>query len=126
MGDFWGVSRVLPELNDGKGVSLVIVRTEKAEALLETVQQKLVRQPCEYTQAVKYNRSEYRSAERPPQRDDFYRDMNAMSFEELERRYLGSPLKRCLRRWKRMVLGKTGDQELSYGLFLVYRKGGRR
>lgn len=125
VGDFWGVSRVLPELHDGKGVCLVIARTERGEALLESVQSQLVLQPCEYQEAVKYNPSEYRSAKRPPQRDYFYRDMNVMSFEELERRYLGSPLKRCLRRWKRVLLGKTGDQELSYGLFLVYRKGGR-
>lgn len=35
IGDFWGVEKVFPQLSDGMGTSLVIARTEAAEALLE-------------------------------------------------------------------------------------------
>lgn len=128
VGDFWGISQVLPELNDGKGTSLVIVRTEKAAALLESVKEFVVLKRCEYGEAVKYNRSEFQSSQRPPQRDHFYQDLNAMSFDKLEKKYLQTGLRRRLRKWKRMILGadKKETQELSYGLFLACRKGNGR
>ena len=36
MGDFWGIEKVRPELNDGMGVSLVIARTKAGRDLLES------------------------------------------------------------------------------------------
>ena len=37
IGDFWGVERVLPELDDDKGVSLVLVNSEKGEKLFDEI-----------------------------------------------------------------------------------------
>lgn len=37
LGDFWGINKCLPAYNDDKGVSEVIVRTEKGEAFLESL-----------------------------------------------------------------------------------------
>ena len=34
LADFWGVERLFPDLNDDKGISLVIVHSEKGEALV--------------------------------------------------------------------------------------------
>ena len=35
IGDFWGVEKIYPTLNDGQGVSLVIARSEKGKELLK-------------------------------------------------------------------------------------------
>lgn len=35
IGDFWGVEKVLPQFADGRGTSLVLVRTERGKELLE-------------------------------------------------------------------------------------------
>lgn len=37
IGDFWGVEKTYPELADGMGVSLVIARTQAAQALMEAI-----------------------------------------------------------------------------------------
>lgn len=33
--DFWGIQAVAPEMNDGRGTSLVITRTEKGQEFLK-------------------------------------------------------------------------------------------
>lgn len=35
--DFWGVERVVPDVNDNKGVSMVIIRTAQGESLFTTI-----------------------------------------------------------------------------------------
>ncbi len=37
LGDFWGVADHCPEMNDDKGVSLVLITTEKGKTILDTV-----------------------------------------------------------------------------------------
>lgn len=37
LADFWGVERLLPDMDDNKGTSLVIVKTDKGRALLDAV-----------------------------------------------------------------------------------------
>ena len=37
LGDFWGAEKTLPEMVDGKGVSLVVVKGEKAKALFSGI-----------------------------------------------------------------------------------------
>lgn len=46
LGDFWGIERLSPELADGKGVSLVIVRGERGQSLLDRVTAKATVIPC--------------------------------------------------------------------------------
>lgn len=46
IGDFWGVEKVFPQLADGMGTSLVIARTEAAEALLEKAKATALVLPC--------------------------------------------------------------------------------
>ena len=46
IGDFWGIERVRPEVDDGMGTSLVILHTEKAEEIWEAVKGGLSWFPC--------------------------------------------------------------------------------
>lgn len=46
IGDFWGVEKVFPELADGMGTSLVIARTEKGRALVESLGDSALVLPC--------------------------------------------------------------------------------
>lgn len=41
LGDFWGISSCIPSMNDDKGTSAVIVRTEKGAAAFERISDKL-------------------------------------------------------------------------------------
>lgn len=87
IGDFWGIDRCAPEMNDGRGTSLVITRTEKGQALFDGIKEKLVWKEVSYQDGVRGNLAEYASVSRPKERDTFFDDMNALPFEELAKKY---------------------------------------
>lgn len=79
LGDFWGIEKVIPELDDSKGTSLLIVRTKKGEKIIEQIKDQIKYLSCDYDQAVKNNTAEYQSVIKPPQRESFFLDVNKMS-----------------------------------------------
>lgn len=90
--DFWGINDVVPELNDGNGTSLVLIRTGKGTKILEEIIDKLKIKEVAYEDGVRCNPAEYKSCQWPEQRDPFFMDMNNLTFEELEKKYV-APIK---------------------------------
>ena len=130
--DFWGINNVAPEMNDGKGTSLVLIRTEKGNRIFENISNELKIKEVTYEDGVKCNPAEFKSCDRPAQRDTFFGDMNAMEFADLEKKY-ASPIKisfftRVKRKVKRIVKsafnknrGGTHRRNEEYGLLFVFR-----
>ena len=85
--DFWGVNNVAPEMNDGYGTSLVLIRTDKGVKAFEAICGEFELKEVTYEAGVKGNPAEYKSCLRPPQRDTFFKDMETAEFEELEKKY---------------------------------------
>lgn len=50
--DFWGIERVAPEMNDGMGTSLIIVRTEKGQELFDKIKGAVHWQEVDYNDAI--------------------------------------------------------------------------
>ena len=88
LGDFWGIDRVLPKMNNPLGTSLVLLRTQKGRELLQSISDFLVMESVDYSDAVIDNKAEYESVDRPIERDTFFEDMNLMDFKELFMKYL--------------------------------------
>lgn len=86
--DFWGIENVAPEMDDGKGTSLIIVRTPKGNDVFSQISSKLKFKNVTYEDGVRKNRSEYCSVKRPVQREHFFKDMNEMTFEQLCEKYV--------------------------------------
>lgn len=108
--DFWGINEVLPEMNDGKGVSLVILRTGKGSKLFDRIKTDIVRKKVSYEDGVRGNRAEYSSAKRPVERDYFFNDMTSMSFDDLKAKYAVStpvPLKQKIKKSIKKLILKT-------------------
>ena len=87
LGDFWGIEKIAPELDDDKGTSLIIIRTINGQKLFDSVKEQLTYKNVDYQQAVKANSSEYKSVLRPYERDLFYQDLNQISFDKLIFKY---------------------------------------
>ena len=85
--DFWGIQNVAPEMNDGRGTSLVITRTEKGQELFEGIKSELKWKEVSYEEGVKGNPSEYKSVARSQQRDTFFEDLDKLSFDEMAKKY---------------------------------------
>lgn len=90
--DFWGIQNVVPELNDGLGTSLVIVRTDTGQAIFDQLKPQLKWKEVNYAEGVRSNPAEYRSPVRPKERDTFFKDLDNISFLEMAKKY-ASPIK---------------------------------
>ena len=137
LADFWGIGKVLPEMNDNKGISLVLVRTEKGQKLFNECVENIKYQNVDYAKAVSYNPAEYRSSARPDERDDFFVYMNSLEFEELSKKYLAETLKdkmrgkvadakRIIKKILNRIIIRGGnnkhDTNMDYGILYTYEK----
>lgn len=93
LGDFWGIEKICPEINDGKGVSLVLIRSNKGQELIDKISNGILLKQVSYETALKYNAAEYASAKMPENRTEFFHDMNVLTFKKLARKYLPLSLK---------------------------------
>lgn len=129
--DFWGINNVAPDMDDGLGTSLVLIRTTKGNELFESANRNMKMKEVSYEDGVKGNPAEFRSCARPSERDKFFEDMRTMSFEELKEKY-AAPIRYSLKtRVKRKVKAAIrkilrvigGGQKVSngdYGLLFVF------
>lgn len=127
LADFWGINRLCPEMSDGKGASLVLVRTDKGTNLLQQIVGYIKIKEISYEDGVASNRAEYMSASRPAQRDTFFDDMRTLSFDELKKKYgtpTPVPLKRKVKSGIKKILIRAGiirwGYNSSYGLLFVF------
>lgn len=103
--DFWGINDVAPEMNDGNGTSLILVRTNKGMKLFKTISSNLKLKEVNFEDGVRSNPAENKSCRRPPQRDTFFEDMEALGFEEFEKKYaIPMTFKRRLKRKIKSVI----------------------
>lgn len=102
--DFWGIENVLPEFNDNKGMSLVLIRTEKGNDLFQSIKEECSYREVTYEEGIRENSSEYVSHNKPEGRDTFFRDFERMTIPQLENKYIKGPLwKRVGRKIKRTI-----------------------
>lgn len=129
--DFWGIKETAPEMNDGLGTSLVLIRTKKGQEIFNYISGEMKLKEVAYEAGVKWNPAEYKSCARPSQRDTFFADMHTMSFKELEGKY-ATPIKYSLKtRAKRgvkkiiksmlRVIREGAESNAEYGLLFVFR-----
>ena len=104
--DFWGIDNVAPEMNDNKGISLVIVRSEKGKELFAGISERLTVKSVSYEDGVRENKAEYQAYPKPPRRDSFFNDMRKMSFAELSQKYLRESPKTKVKRIVKSVIKK--------------------
>lgn len=112
LGDFWGINDVAPEMNDKKGTSLVICRTEKGQQIFDEIKMHLIIKEVSYEDGVRNNPMEYKSTVKPEKRAEFFKDMEQMSFDELCYKYipkvsLGEKLIRKSKSVVKKLIGKT-------------------
>lgn len=110
LGDFWGIQHVMPQLDDDKGISVVLVNTEKGQTLLD--QTKINVWPTDYLQVLPYNPALERSAQKPLKRERFYASGNNIPISKrivkCTRSSYKQRLNQHLRKSVSAVLGKKG------------------
>ena len=98
LGDFWGIDKVAPDMNDGKGTSLVILRTNKGRELFGKISGMITVKEVNYHDAIRENLAEYKSVPRTKEREMFFADSNSMSFEKLANKYIPLSFKKKVKK----------------------------
>lgn len=85
IGDCWRANEVATEIDDGAGISLVLIRTPKGENIWKAIIGNMQMKEITYQNGIRGNSAEYCSCERPLQRDTFFIDMKELTYGELEK-----------------------------------------
>ena len=92
LGDFWSIDRVDKSFNDGKGISLVISRSDKGDAILDRAKADLELKGEDYMSSTRGN-SVVEQTVRPVGRSTFFSDLNRMSIKSIANKYSPMPMK---------------------------------
>lgn len=88
VGDFWGIELSQPEIDDNKGISLVISTSEKGKEILKKIKYKIKCFKNDFTKAIIKNPHIISSAQINKERKEFYLDYNKLGFERIINKYL--------------------------------------
>lgn len=87
LGDFWGIQKIMPEMTDDKGTSLVFVHTQKGCELFESVADRLIIKETDAVESANYNSAMTVSVKIPERVDEFWQDYDRMSVRNLAEKY---------------------------------------
>ncbi|SCP96221.1 Coenzyme F420 hydrogenase/dehydrogenase, beta subunit C-terminal domain [Anaerobium acetethylicum] len=107
--DYWGIEKACPRLDDNKGVSLVLVNTEKGSLYFEKAKNDIVWYKTRIEDSMQHPLIEPEKV--PDERNQFWKDFENKDFSYIARKYGNyTPLwRRTLRKAKHLikkVLGK--------------------
>lgn len=90
LADFWGIDKILPDMFDDKGTSLVIVNTRQGENIFNNILGFTKYVSVDLKEAVKYNSCMTQSVNLNAKREEFFDDLGHISFDELIDKYLNN------------------------------------
>lgn len=111
LADFWGIDNVLPQINDNKGVSLIIIHTEKGMQYIENIKDSIRLIKVEKEEALKSNISYYKSTPYNLMRNTAIKDLDKMPFDKVIDKYLSLRIKSKIRRKIYKILTKFIKKE---------------
>ena len=97
LSDFWGVEKCLPQYNDDKGVSAVIVNTAKGSLALENAKGLIITE-TNFFDVIKENTSYVHSAQRNMFRDRALTEIKTKGVSKTVEKYCGKSLMSKIRR----------------------------
>lgn len=88
LGDFWGIRRILPAMNDDKGISLLLIQSEKGTELFNNIKKSLTYTKVNLDNVVKINKNILVSPPKPHNRKAFFDHLTEYPFDVLYKRYI--------------------------------------
>lgn len=88
LADFWGIEKVVPEMDDDKGTSLVIINSKKGQKIFDELKEKIIYKEVDFEKSITDNTSMTASSKENPNRTGFFNDLDKMSFDKLAKKYI--------------------------------------
>lgn len=109
IGDYWGIDKAAPGFSDNRGVSLVIVNTDKGRTLFEAVKKNCIVKETKIEDSMQMPFVE--SVHRPENRDVFWEDYQKKDFRYIIKKYgrknWKQDVKFCIRHIRRKLKFKN-------------------
>ena len=96
LADFWGADSIIPKWDDDKGLSLVIVNSQKGKKMFDSIKEQTEYVQTDFEKAISYNSSMIKSAKPSPLRDRFMSEIQDGDFDAVVNKHLITP-KRTLK-----------------------------
>jgi hypothetical protein len=107
MGDFWGIEDCLPEFDDGKGCSLLMARSIKAQSVLGQIDYLTVEDvPLDYVMKKQINA--FKPSVRHKKREEFWKDYETHTFSYIAKKYFYYKLSCRVRSYMNRILFEAG------------------
>ena len=87
LADFWGIEKAIPEMDNDKGNSLLLINSQKGKALFEKIKDNITYKKTDLNEALKYNSAATQSVQRPQNRDLFINTVKKEGFEKIQDKF---------------------------------------
>jgi len=87
LADFWGIQEVAPEINDNKGVSLLMLNSNIGKRMIEEIKDLIIVQEVDKQCVEKHNPAVVFSAQVHPKRNEFFARLDTIPFDKLVKKY---------------------------------------
>lgn len=106
IGDFWGIEYVLPKMDDDKGISAVLINTQKGAHFYNSID--CIDELVSYWEVAKGNGALQKNCIKPKLQETFYQLYGKEDLCDLILRLTRLPLKKKMRKWLRILLDRMG------------------
>ena len=109
LGDFWGIWDIDPEMDDNKGTSVVLIQSEKGQALWNEISDKIKFKEVALEQASQQNPSMLMTSKANPKREEVLKQIREGHIEECENLFVQpkiSMVDRIKGKMQRLIHGK--------------------
>lgn len=105
LADYWGINKIHKNMNDDKGVSLLVVNSKKGQELFDCINENIIYEKTNIDDAIKYNPSMIESPLKNKNRDTIMNEINELNFDKVVNKYIPKEkiLKRIFVKFKRII-----------------------
>ncbi len=91
LADFWGIEKIDKSLDEDKGTSMILINSSKGEELFEKIKAKIIYKKIISEEVFNENICIAKSPERTEARDFVFKNIDKLSYEELQKKYFPAP-----------------------------------
>lgn len=106
IGDFWGIENILPDFSDNKGVSAVMLNTEKGKRLFDSIKESISHVSVTEADIAKKQPNLSHPSSFSNKRDSFQKDLRNMSFDKVLRKYTRVGMKQRTKDMIKSMIGR--------------------
>lgn len=85
--DFWGIQKILPEMDDDKGTSLVMVHSKKGQQILDKIADQVICKEVPFDVVPRTNPAMMKPAKEHKNREKFFTELDIVAFDKLVKKY---------------------------------------